>query len=360
MTRLIQQMVGGPVDIIGDVHGEIDALKRLLSRLGCQPERGIAQRPLIFVGDLVDRGPDSPAVVELVMQLVREGIAQVVLGNHEFNLLRRDKKEGNGWALGNADDHYPLLRNGKKEIISFNSRVPSRDQLDAFLQFFSELPLGLQRPDLRVAHAAWSAEALSLLPETGNVLDLSKWRQTEVERELTLDGTLALEQEELNRWAQLRARELKPTEWLEAHAKAEEKRQLGDPVRVITGGPERRVTSGEPFFVGGRWRYVERDRWWNRYDDEAAVVVGHYWRARGDTTVDGKTDMWNSTSATEWKGPRNNVFCVDFSVGRRFLERSEGRDASSAHGLAAMRWPERELVFDDGWVMDSTGAGHSG
>jgi hypothetical protein len=67
MTRLIQQMVGGPVDIIGDVHGEIDALKRLLSRLGCQPERGIAQRPLIFVGDLVDRGPDSPAVVELVM-----------------------------------------------------------------------------------------------------------------------------------------------------------------------------------------------------------------------------------------------------------------------------------------------------
>jgi hypothetical protein len=353
-------MASGPVDIIGDVHGEIDALRRLLSRLGCQPERGIAQRPLIFVGDLVDRGPDSPAVVELVMQLVREGIAQVVMGNHEFNLLRGDKKEGNGWALGDADDHYPSLREGKKIHVAFGSRVPSGEQLHAFMEFFSQLPLALQRSDLRVAHAAWSAEALSLLPESGNVLELSKSRQTEVERELKLDGTLALEQEELNRWAQLRARELKPTEWLEAHALAEERRQLADPVRVITSGPEVRVPKGEHFFVGGRWRYVARDRWWEKYNDAAAVVVGHYWRARGETPVDGKTDMWQSTSATEWKGPRNNVFCVDFSVGRRFLERWEGRDAGSAHGLAALRWPERELVFDDGWVMDSTGAGHSG
>ena len=244
--------------------------------------------------------------------------------------------------------------------VAFGSREPSGQQLDAFMEFFSELPLGLQRSDLRVAHASWSAEALSLLPESGNVLDLSKLRQDEVERELIADGTLALELEERARWADLRRKDLKPTEWLDAHALAEERRQLADPVRVITSGPEVRVAKGEHFFVGGRWRYVERDRWWEKYNDEAAVVVGHYWRARSETPVDGKTDTWNSTSATEWKGARNNVFCVDFSVGRRFLERWERRQSGSAHGLAALRWPERELVFDDGWVMDSTGAGHSG
>jgi hypothetical protein len=290
-------MVSGPVDIIGDVHGEIDALRRLLSRLGCSPERGVAQRPLIFVGDLVDRGPDSPAVVELVMQLVREGIAQVVLGNHEFNLLRREHKEGNGWALGKADDHYQVIHDDRRIQVAFGSREPSRQQLDAFMEFFSELPLGLQRSDLRVAHAAWSAEALIQLPESGD---------------------------------------------------------------IVTSGPERRITTVRPFFTGGRWRYVERDKWWLRYAESPAVVVGHYWRSRTMASVEGKPDTWATSSPAEWVGPRGNVFCVDFSVGRRFLERWEGRQSGSAHGLAALRWPDRELVFDDGWVMDSTGAGHPG
>jgi len=360
MSNFIQKMVSGPVDIIGDVHGEIDALRRLLSRLGCSPERGVAQRPLIFVGDLVDRGPDSPAVVELVMQLVREGIAQVVLGNHEFNLLRREHKEGNGWALGKADDHYQVIHDDQRIQVAFGSREPSRQQLDAFMEFFSELPLGLQRSDLRVAHASWSAEALIQLPESGDIVSISKARQREAEENLRHDGTLDREREELGRWHDLRRKDIEPTEWLAAHATAEETRQMADPVRLMTSGPERRITTVRPFFTGGRWRYVERDKWWLRYAESPAVVVGHYWRSRTMASVEGKPDTWATSSPAEWVGPRGNVFCVDFSVGRRFLERWEGRQSGSAHGLAALRWPERELVFDDGWVMDSTGAGHPG
>ena len=86
--------------IVGDVHGEIDALETLLSRLGYNYHGEHRQgRRLVFVGDLVDRGPDSPAVIERVMALVHRGLAQCLLGNHELNLLRGARKAGNAWLL---------------------------------------------------------------------------------------------------------------------------------------------------------------------------------------------------------------------------------------------------------------------
>ena len=99
MPSLRAPLPSGPLDLVGDIHGEIDALLRVLHRLGCDPERRRSRRRLVFVGDLIDRGPDSPACVELVMRLVEAGMAQVVLGNHELNLLRGEHKEGNGGCL---------------------------------------------------------------------------------------------------------------------------------------------------------------------------------------------------------------------------------------------------------------------
>ena len=94
----IRALFEGPIDIVGDIHGEIDALRDLLGQLGYDTT---GQHPdgrrLVFIGDLTDRGPDSPAVFELVSGLVARGLAQCVLGNHELNLLRQARKEGNGW-----------------------------------------------------------------------------------------------------------------------------------------------------------------------------------------------------------------------------------------------------------------------
>jgi hypothetical protein len=73
----------GKLDIVGDIHGEIEALDALLTVLGYGPDGEHAQgRRLVFVGDLVDRGPDSPAVVERVMKLVpaRSAGVRVVRG----------------------------------------------------------------------------------------------------------------------------------------------------------------------------------------------------------------------------------------------------------------------------------------
>ena len=83
----------GPFDIIGDVHGCFDELVALLTQLGYEPQPGgsylhPAGRKLIFVGDLVDRGPKIPEVVRLVMETVKAGQAFCVPGNHDIKFMR--------------------------------------------------------------------------------------------------------------------------------------------------------------------------------------------------------------------------------------------------------------------------------
>ncbi len=83
----------GPFDLIGDVHGCLPELLTLLSgleyrvddRLEVTPPTG---RTLVFLGDLTDRGPDSPGVLRLVIGMVRAGTALCVQGNHDAKLLR--------------------------------------------------------------------------------------------------------------------------------------------------------------------------------------------------------------------------------------------------------------------------------
>ena len=87
----------GPFDVIGDVHGCRDELEQLLDKLGYAIERDAAGRPTgashparkaVFLGDLVDRGPDTPGVLRLVMGMVAAGTAICVPGNHEVKLLK--------------------------------------------------------------------------------------------------------------------------------------------------------------------------------------------------------------------------------------------------------------------------------
>ncbi|MER7198396.1 polynucleotide kinase-phosphatase [Streptomyces sp. CB01635] len=73
----------GPFDIIGDIHGCAFELEMLLTRLGYADGVHPEGRTAVFVGDLVDRGPDSPGVLRRVMSMVKSGHALCVPGNHE-------------------------------------------------------------------------------------------------------------------------------------------------------------------------------------------------------------------------------------------------------------------------------------
>jgi protein phosphatase len=95
----------GPFDLIGDVHGCSAELRALLARLGytlaaagAAPPAG---RTAVFLGDLVDRGPDAPGVVTLVMEMVACGAALCLRGNHEEQMLRRlaDPRAPVAWGL---------------------------------------------------------------------------------------------------------------------------------------------------------------------------------------------------------------------------------------------------------------------
>ncbi|MEM6789804.1 MAG: polynucleotide kinase-phosphatase [Myxococcota bacterium] len=84
----------GPFDVIGDIHGCHDELRALLEKLGYRADHdGVyaheAGRKAIFLGDLVDRGPASPAVLRLVMAMVDHGSALCVPGNHDVKLMRK-------------------------------------------------------------------------------------------------------------------------------------------------------------------------------------------------------------------------------------------------------------------------------
>ncbi|MER8043759.1 polynucleotide kinase-phosphatase [Streptomyces sp. NPDC094032] len=80
--------LSGPFDIIGDVHGCRSELETLLGELGYVDGHHPDGRTAVFVGDLVDRGPDSPGVLRRVMGMVAAGDALCVPGNHENKLGR--------------------------------------------------------------------------------------------------------------------------------------------------------------------------------------------------------------------------------------------------------------------------------
>ncbi|WP_410660864.1 polynucleotide kinase-phosphatase [Amycolatopsis sp. lyj-112] len=78
----------GPFDVIGDVHGCREELEELLTELGYVDGAHPEGRTAVFVGDLVDRGPDTPGVLRRVMAMAEAGNALVVCGNHEQKLVR--------------------------------------------------------------------------------------------------------------------------------------------------------------------------------------------------------------------------------------------------------------------------------
>lgn len=136
-------------DIIGDVHGCHHELVSLLERLGYDtngPRCSMAWHPegrtAVFTGDLVDRGPEIPRVLGLVMNMVEEGDALCVLGNHDDKLRRA--------LAGNP----VTVNNGLMESLAQLAREPEPLRGEA-KDFISSLPdhLSLDEGRLIVAHA---------------------------------------------------------------------------------------------------------------------------------------------------------------------------------------------------------------
>jgi len=79
----LKTKIQGPIAVIGDVHGQIDKLQVVLEKLQKLPD--YQQRWIVFIGDFVDRGPDSKGAINLFLDLLREHPrTTAIAGNHEF------------------------------------------------------------------------------------------------------------------------------------------------------------------------------------------------------------------------------------------------------------------------------------
>ena len=326
MGTLLQTLPDGPLDIVGDVHGELEALQNLLLHLGYDSEGNHSEgRHLIFVGDLVDRGPDSLGVVRLVAKLMRNGAASCIVGNHELNLLLGKRRAGNEWFWGESQE---LRDNGhliEQVLADDSTRVE-------IMLFILRLPLALQRADLRVVHACWDARAVKQLQDVQcGLVELFY----DSEQAITM-STVAAGHKRNSMTANLA-------------------RQNDNPVTVLTSGQER--PTDEPFRAGGQTRHVERVPWWESYEDQIEVVFGHYWRALDpdNRAVKRGPYLFGDRPYHQALGPLHSAYCVDFSVGYRNVARAKGDVSRRSTALAAMRHPERELMLDSGETVAITG-----
>lgn len=312
-------------DLIGDIHGYSTHLVKLLTKLGYSSKQGIwshPQRQVIFLGDFVDRGPGQLETVQIARQMVDQGHALAVMGNHEFNAVayatpdpaisgsyRRKHDEKN---IGQHKKFIEAVREGSAlhhEIIGW----------------FKTLPLYLDLPGLRVVHACWHEPSLKVL-------------------NFYLD--------KFNR--------LRPDAWLAATEKGDE---LYDAIEITLKGLEIALPEGS-FFKDkdGRDRKHIRSRWWQSghttykaaaivqpevlssipdgripadilpgYDRKKPLFLGHYWM-----------------SAQKPVPLTEHIACLDYSVA------NEHTDGDNQHGkLVAYRWWGESTLTPDHFVWVS-------
>lgn len=145
------------IDIIGDVHGHADRLEALLAKLGYEQRNGTwrhSEAVAIFVGDLIDRGPEQLRTLKLVCAMIDAGAAQMVMGNHELNAI--------GYATSEPQRSGEFLRRRDVKNTSQHAAFLAEVALDSahhrsWVEWFLQLPLWIETPELRVVHACWDA-----------------------------------------------------------------------------------------------------------------------------------------------------------------------------------------------------------
>ena len=160
------------------MHGCFDELVELLAQLGYSVEKqsngpgSLAYsvklpegRKVVFLGDLVDRGPKIPEVLRLVMSMTQAGTALCVPGNHDIKLMRKLRGKDVQITHGLADSLQQL----DKESPEF--RVQVSDFLDELVSHYV-----LDDGKLVVAHAGMKEEMQGR--GSGKVRDFALYGET--------------------------------------------------------------------------------------------------------------------------------------------------------------------------------------
>jgi hypothetical protein len=151
-------------DIIPDIHGQHGTLLAALSGLGWR-RSGLGwthpepDRRLLFLGDLIDRGPENAAVIRTVRSLIDEDRADLILGNHELNAMQ--------FHTAHPETGLPLRRNDTKNTRQHRTFLaefpPGAEHTREVIGWLRTIPLLIERDGFRAVHAAWSDETVRAL-----------------------------------------------------------------------------------------------------------------------------------------------------------------------------------------------------
>lgn len=132
--------------IVGDIHGCLDPLKRMMDKIDWRPE----EDGLIFLGDYIDRGVDSKGVVDYIIEISNSSpLVQCLMGNHENILLD---------FLNSGDPRLLLLNGGITTLESY--QVEEKGEKEALIPaehvaFFESLFLYIELDEYYVVHAGF-------------------------------------------------------------------------------------------------------------------------------------------------------------------------------------------------------------
>ncbi len=139
-------MSEGRVYIIGDVHGCLDMLKRLMEKIDWQPDKD----DLIFLGDYIDRGDDPKGVVDYIVSLKNiSPRIRCLIGNHEAIFLD---------YLSGKDRNLFLLNGGMNTLESYDfHKIESENELlpPDHKIFFQTLENFIELEDFYIVHAGF-------------------------------------------------------------------------------------------------------------------------------------------------------------------------------------------------------------
>lgn len=149
------------VDFIGDIHGQASVLRNLLSRMGYREKNGRFQNPdrhTVFLGDVVNRGPEIREACLLVQKMVQSGNATFLLGNHELFALWEEEARLAGLPSS------ILPKKAKAHLESTRqSFFKNAAEWRKWLVWLRQQPLFFAGPGVRGVHACWDDAAIAVL-----------------------------------------------------------------------------------------------------------------------------------------------------------------------------------------------------
>lgn len=152
-------------DIIGDVHGCYQQLVDLIELLGYSKQGGVYRyknqrqpRQLVFLGDLLDRGPQIRETVLLVQELVERDLAVMVMGNHEHSAIAYHTLKAG------SETEYLRSHNSRHDRqigATLKQFANHPGDWSASLEWLKQLPLFLQWQHFRIIHACWDHKLIN-------------------------------------------------------------------------------------------------------------------------------------------------------------------------------------------------------